>query len=75
MYKDSSASQGPDELTSGKIRTCSSLEKVDYVDSNPLLNINDNQSRKEYSQSVFSYKPLLIFSKIKKNKEWFYDFF
>ena len=48
MYKDSSASHGPDELISGKIRTCSSLEKVDYVDSNPLLNINDNQTNLSY---------------------------
>ena len=48
VYKDSSASHGPDELTSGKIRTCSPLEKVDYVDSNPLLNINDNQTNLSY---------------------------
>ena len=48
MYKDSSASHGPDELTSEKIRTCSPLEKVDYVDSNPLLNINDNQTNLSY---------------------------
>lgn len=53
--KDSSACQDPGELTGGKLEPALLLQKVDYVDSNPLLNINDNQTKKAVLLSTPSF--------------------